>query len=302
MIKRCEIRTAAACLLVVGASLVGFGAAPAEPDKPAGPLPAEVVAAWKAAGAQVGWMKGPVFRAGDKGKAGEVPAFRFNFGTLQAGVLDKVPPPPEGFGLWIRGSDDDALKGLSGLKSLRHLAAGSKALDKKKVTDEGLKELAGLESLQSLDLGFQNLKGPGLKELAGLKALQSLNLEATKVTDEGVQELAALAALERLNLSRSKGVGDAGLKGLAGLKSLRELDLGATGVTDAGLKELGGLKSLQSLHLVSCARVTDKGLKSLAGLKSLRTLEIGGGTPVTPRGVTEIKKALPKLEVIDSSP
>lgn len=126
MTQLCEIRTVAACLLVA-ASLVCVAA---EPDRPASPLPADVVAAWKAAGAQVGWMKGPIFRPSNKGGAGEVPAFRFAFGKLPAGTLEKVPPPAEGFGLWAKGSEDADLKGLSALKSLRHLSIGSKGLDK----------------------------------------------------------------------------------------------------------------------------------------------------------------------------
>jgi internalin A len=51
------------------------------------------------------------------------------------------------------------------------------------------------------------------------------------------------------------------------------LGLASTKVTDAGLKELAGLKSLQSLVLV--------------------------GTKVTPTGVAELRKALPKLLILE---
>jgi hypothetical protein len=77
-------------MLALGASIVGVGPALAQHDKPARPLPAEIVAAWEKAGAQRGWMTPhmldvPVFRVGGEGKDGEVPAFQFM--QWHAGVL-----------------------------------------------------------------------------------------------------------------------------------------------------------------------------------------------------------------------
>ena len=68
-------------------------------------------------------------------------------------------------------------------------------------------------------------------------------------------------------------------------------------VTDAGLKHLAGLKQLRALTLGG-TKVTDKGLKHLAGLKQLREL-ILSGTKVTGKGKADLKKALPKLKIID---
>jgi hypothetical protein len=45
-------------------------------------------------------------------------------------------------------------------------------------------------------------------------------------------------------------------------------------------------------------KVTDRGLKHLAGLKQLRKLYLGA-TKVTDNGKADLKKALPKLEILD---
>jgi hypothetical protein len=44
--------------------------------------------------------------------------------------------------------------------------------------------------------------------------------------------------------------------------------------------------------------VTDAGLKTLAGLPKLQWLYLAG-TKVTDRGAADLKKALPKLKIID---
>ncbi len=47
----------------------------------------------------------------------------------------------------------------------------------------------------------------------------------------------------------------------------------------------------------SASRVSDEGLKQLAGLKQLTRVELGSHK-VTPSGVKEFQKALPKYEVV----
>jgi internalin A len=196
----------ATCFVAVAPTLA------VEQNQRPSPLSAEVVAAWREAGAQVGWVGRntgfyPEFRLGVEGKAGEVPTFAFGR-AWKAGVLAKLPPPEHPFGLLLSHANvtDAGLKELAGFKSLQNLI-----LYETKVTDAGLKELGGLNSLQSLDLGWTQLTD--LKELGGLNSLQSLSVSGTKVTN-------------------------AGLKGLAGLKSLQWLDLRGTQVTAAGVAEL----------------------------------------------------------------
>jgi hypothetical protein len=62
------------------------------------------------------------------------------------------------------------------------------------------------------------------------------------------------------------------------------------------MKELATLENLKTLGLVE-TKVTDKGLKALAALKTLRRLTLGR-TAVTSDGVSELRKALPKCEIL----
>src|ERR1043165_6978047 len=202
-------------VLVILAALVPPGWSQDKKPLPK-PLPNTIVQAWKAAGAEVGWMRvhphGVLdFIGAAKGEPGDVPAFRFE--SWRENVLRKLPAPAGSFGLDLVLSE---------------------------VTDAGLQELAGLKSLQSLNLSNNKLTDMGLKELAGLKSLQSLDIGNTQVADAGLKELARLKSLQSLDIGNTQ-VADAGLKELARLKSLQRLFLYGTNVSDAGLKDLAGL-------------------------------------------------------------
>jgi internalin A len=282
-----------------------------EAEKPFRAIEKKTKAAWREAGAEVGWMRADKFGElqflpENKDMAGDLPAFKFS--TWKDGLLAKLPAPAAAFGLdlYMGGFyvTDAAMKELAGLKNLQILnldstsvtGAGLKELAglknlktlnlaETKVTDAGLKELAGLKSLQTLNLYKTSVTGAGLKELAGLKNLQTLNLGLIRVTDTGLKGLAELKNLQTLSLFVNP-VTDAGLKELAGLKNLQTLDLRGTNVTGVGLTELAGLKNLHTLDLEGI-QVTDVSLKGLAGLKSLRTLNIAA-TEVTDVGLKEL--------------
>ncbi len=274
-------------------------AAPLAKTDPPKPLPENIVKAWKAARAEVGWLRPspsdfPEFIREKEGKSGDLPAFSFR--DWEEGRLAKLPVPAQAFGLSFTGTQvtDEGLKGLAGLKSLQVLyLAGTQ------VTDAGLKELAMLKSLQVLDLYKTQVTDAGLKELAALKNLQFLDLNRTQITDVGLKDLAGLNSLQLLYLANNK-VTDVGLKELAGLNSLQTLYLEGTQVTDAGLKELAGLRSLQRLDL-SSTQVTGVGLKELTAMKSLQRLDLSS-TPVTDAGLKELAglKSLQELDLRDT--
>src|SRR5262245_8147215 len=121
------VRGMAALAVLATCGLAGFAAPPeAKTDKPK-PLPEMIVTAWKAAGAEVGWLRlnkfdNLDFVAEKEGKPGDLPAFRFV--NWQGGRLAKLPAPALAFGLDLHNSF---------------------------VTDAGLKELARLKNLQTLD-------------------------------------------------------------------------------------------------------------------------------------------------------
>jgi Leucine-rich repeat (LRR) protein len=258
-------------------------------DKQPEPLPEAVVKAWTEAGAQSGWIRqGPFdfaqFIAGSPAlRPGDVPGFRF--ATWRPGVVAKLPPPQQPFGLdfrFAKGLSDEAVKELAGLGELQSLN-----LEYTDVTAGCAKELAGLKGLKRLNLGHVK-SGAGLKEVLQLKQLQALNIWHSGQTDADVKEVvAALPGLQMLDVSASPGrVTDACVKGLAGLKELTSLNIRYTSLTDAGLKELAGLKRLRALS-IGVSKVTDAGLKELAVLKELETLHVDRAQ-VTDAGLKEL--------------
>ena len=90
MSRWCAMMQAAG--LAAAAALLGIAPArAANPD----PLPQDVVAAWTAAGMDVGWAgRDMTFPQGDAGKPGEIPAFQIGAGGWPTGKLGKLPQPP----------------------------------------------------------------------------------------------------------------------------------------------------------------------------------------------------------------
>lgn len=157
--------------------------------EPPEPLPDDIVRAWEAAGAQVGWMRvnehGAIEFVGElEGRAGDLPAFKFR--QLKEHILADLPAPATPFGLDLSFTQvtDAELKGLAGLKNLQTLD-----LSVSQVPIAGLKELGGLTNLQRVVLSNSQVTDAGLKELTGLKNLQWLGLLETQVTDAGVRQL-----------------------------------------------------------------------------------------------------------------
>src|SRR5262249_32826904 len=140
-----------AVLVVAPGNLTGCAG---QPDRAApNPLPADLVAAWKTAGAEVGWMPGGFlsqFSQEKQGRPGPLPAFRFRHVELKEGSLGKLPAPEAPFGLCLEHTKlgNAVLKELASLKQVERLQ-----LEWIQIPDQGeLKELAGLPQLRSLDL------------------------------------------------------------------------------------------------------------------------------------------------------
>src|SRR4051812_10848682 len=113
------------------AAVLAWWATPCQADEQPrpDPLPADVVAAWEKAGAETGWMVlhecGFIeFRAGGAGKEGELPAFSIT--AWREGILNRLPPPGQPFGLDIFNAtvSDLVLKEVAGLKDLQALNLG----------------------------------------------------------------------------------------------------------------------------------------------------------------------------------
>ncbi len=190
--------------------------------------------------------------------------------------------------------NDAGLEHLKGLSELRVLI-----LNGTRMSDAGLVHLKGLRDLTELYLDQTGVNDGGLKHLEGLTKLTQLRLAATAMTDSGIVHLKGLTNLTELDL-RETHVSDAGLEHLKGLSKLRVLILNGTRVSNAGAVNLKVLTNLTELHLEN-TRVGDPGLKQLANLSRLEHLDVSG-TQTTDRGLAEIRKALPRCEVVRKNP
>jgi hypothetical protein len=147
----------------------------------------------------------------------------------------------------------------------------------------------------SIDLHRTKTTDADLAMLKDLTSLTSLNLYGTRITDAGLPSLRGLTSLRVLHLSDT-AITDDGLSHLQTLTNLTELGLNNARITDKGLFSLAKLKSLQTLALSGRA-ITDKGLVNLKGLRDLKHLTLTD-TSVTADGVKELKKALPKVQIV----
>jgi hypothetical protein len=94
-----------------------------------------------------------------------------------------------------------------------------------------------------------------------------------------------------------KKVKDADLKCLKTFGELKSLKLDDTRITDDGLKHVKDLKNLRRLT-VSFTATSDEGLKQIAGLSHLEFLHVGYCAKVTAKGKADLRKALPKLDIL----
>lgn len=268
---------------------------PVEPPKP---LPAKVRAAWKAAGAVIGWMAwtdGELsFRPSEvDGRPGEVAAFAFykvDFNRFRNGFdLAELGDPGQPFGLELRmeqsnqkGGESVSLKGIS---KFDHLAALK--LDFRSTFVAGyfdVREVAQLKGLQTLSIKGNWLTDAQIllqarergipAQLRNLSHLQSLSLLGTLVTESGLKDLAGLK-LKRLEIPAQART-DLGLKYyLSSTEPSASLNFQGWNLTDEGLLYLRSQKQLKSLNLAG-TKVTDVGLADLLPLMELRTLDLGG--------------------------
>lgn len=207
---------------------------------------------------------------------------------------------------------DAGLAHLKGLKMLRVLQ-----LNDTKVSDTSLTHIGTIPSLATLDLTNTPVSDAGLAYLKGIN-LRNLILTGTNVTDRGLEFVKGVPHLKLLRAERTK-VSDAGLAFLETVK-LHQLDVGNTRITDTGMKhlrqqtelrhvglerteisdeglaELKGLSTIQSINL-KFTKITDKGISHLHELRSLLNLSLGG-TQVSAAAIDELKKSLPKCQVI----
>lgn len=96
------------------------------------------------------------------------------------------------------------------------------------------------------------------------------------------------------------GAADADFAVFAGCRELTVLSVGAPKVTGAGLEHFRGATKLTHLHLGGTA-VADDAVPALGGFRHLRLVDLTA-TGVTPKGVAELRAALPGCVVVWGAP
>ena len=136
------------------------------------------------------------------------------------------------------------------------------------------------------------------------------------VPAEEFKYLAALPMLTKLHLGENDGVSEEAMVHVGKLTQLRELILWDAPTTDAGLKPIVNLKNLTTLDLAFATQITTAALADIVQLPNLENLTIPGTKiddvsslakapklkmlkvgKLNPRGIDELKKAKPDLEI-----
>ena len=166
------------------------------------------------------------------------------------------------------------------------------------------RHLTVLPALEKLGFMENGIGDAGLAHVGKITTLTHLTFGDHEITDAGLKHLTHLKKLTYLNLcfpdkKHGGNISDKGMDELAKITSLETLDLRATQITDVGLAKLKSLPNLKELLLNGTA-ITDQGLVHLQEIKSLRRVNVFNCKAVTPRGMAELKKALPGCEVMNA--
>jgi Leucine-rich repeat (LRR) protein len=197
---------------------------------------------------------------------------------------------------------DEGLSIVKGWKHLKRLnVRGTKA------TDMTLEFVSSIPTLESLDIGYAEITDVGIDRLTSMSSLRELTIGGNKLTDAGVHLLRQLPQLTYLDIGGSQrtdsglwsvSLTDVGVESIATLGELKELRMAGTAVSGRSLEKLKSLNKLERLVLQNCKRIGDDSIPVLSGLSALRVVDLHG-TAVTAQGIAELRKNLPKTQVLN---
>lgn len=163
------------------------------------------------------------------------------------------------------------------------------------LTGSGFRYLKEKRKLSSLSLtGCPDLNDEGLGEIAKFTGLRSLGIHLGRaVSSGGIAKLAQLRELEVLGLDGGIEIEltDATWAPLSAFTKLKVIQLGSQ-FPGSALKHLATLEQVEEITLLHNQNITDACLPDLKQLSNLKSL-ILTDTAITPRGMAELKKALP---------
>lgn len=169
------------------------------------------------------------------------------------------------------------------------------------INDEALVALKKLQDLEELELGATQCQGWGLGNATkggGLKHLKFLSMYACPMNAQGAKAVSAIKSLEKISLGAIGIMSDADFASIVqGMKNLKHVYIAqCTNMDGSGLAALKGCKDLEELHINQCDKMGDGVVKIVKGFKNLKVLTCSG-TAITPKGIAEIKSALPDCKV-----
>ncbi|MCX7700041.1 MAG: protein kinase [Gemmataceae bacterium] len=148
--------------------------------------------------------------------------------------------------------------------------------------------------LSSLDLS--GCKDVPLATLKNLASLEELNLAGCQLDDVKLGQLPTLPSLKRLILDGNDLGTPAVFQLTKTAPQLQELSLACPNLGTAALLHLSEFKNLKRLSLAG-SQVNDASVKYLAQLSGLEELDLRQ-TRLTPAGIEELKKAMPKCRIV----
>lgn len=192
--------------------------------------------------------------------------------------------------------NDAALDLVCNAKTLTELT-----LSRNAITDYGLMSLSKVEPLEYLEIGHTRITCEALSKVTkggGLKNLLYLGVYACPITEKGAVAIGSIKSLERLNIGEMPHMNDIGFATITrGMKNLKYINLSrCSGIDGSGFKVLQGSKSMEVLLIDQCPKIGDPAIKILKTMKNLKQISVGA-TAITPRGIEELKSALPDLRV-----
>ncbi|MBI2826983.1 MAG: hypothetical protein HYX69_20090 [Planctomycetia bacterium] len=211
--------------------------------------------------------------------------------------------------------DNDALRFIGKQHGLERLHLQGKAID-----DNGIMHLRHLSKLTELFIQDSRVTGTafaspgmfpsltgltiqpclvddiGMRHIAGIGSLKAIALVSDKISDQGMSEIAELANLQLLCIG-GRNVTDAGIAVVQSLPRLRTLLIDGPAASDASMVHVARLQNVERLGLER-GPLTDCGLEALKNLPKLTRL-ILHDTSVTPAGVQEFRKHVPRCIVLD---
>jgi internalin A len=200
-------------------------------------------------------------------------------------------------------------QGMTAIKGWKHL----KRLDVRgtRISDGTLAIVSQLTGLEALDIAHTEVTDVGLENLITLVNLKELAVGRGRLSNNGLVMLRMLPTLTLLDLSGARptspdaprggggglGIPEEMLKAITELKDLRTLYLGFSSIAPDQLRTLAMLEKVEKLGLQGCERINDNALAELAKWKGLKYVDLQE-TPVTEKGLAELRKAKPSLKII----